>query len=938
MNENTEQVVAASGCTLPPMYEKSVVATKGLACAGPESVSLGKGIGLFAAGILMQFAPLLLIGIDSAVDHFGLMMLVAVAACFAQIGFALKHLVLSNLTAGNYAKVEKLVGGLLAPVAGTEPEQAPMDAAHAACLYGAHRFAFPSPGDNLPAMPTVHPSTAWKRPTARRSATLGFLLGLLWATSLSGQPQPAAFGPAQPDVLIVNSYAPGYEWSDDELTGLVGKIEERYTEFEPVIQYLDSKRFPDPTREPALLDDLLSKCRERPPKLIVTLDNFAFEFVLRHRAELGPDIPLVFGGLNRFTPDMIAGQRSITGVSEESDFGGTFDLIQRLLPKTRRILAIGNRSESSAEKRRSLQTIIRSTGLAERYNFEFFENWSNAELLQRVSSLPTGTVGLILDVTVDSTGHYNYRDGAFSQALASRSSVPLFITARPPGKNDWSKFSWDGIGGGLVVAEMHGATVGEIVLRVLAGEPADSIPVVAHSPQRLEVDYRQMQRFGLDLAALPPGTHVLNAPVTFYQINRSRIILAAEVVVFLCGVIVVLLVNIVRRRRAELALRRTEEQLRSAQKLEAVGLLASGVAHDFNNILQVIRSHTGFLQESLSDNPQTHEDTEVILAATERAAQLTRQLLLFSRKQTLNPVHLDANLLVADMAKMLRRVLGEHIELKVAPLPEPAPLLADKGQLEQVLLNLCLNARDAMPGGGRIQISLEKTTITAAHSEKKPQLKPGPHLVLKVSDTGCGMPREVLDRLFEPFFTTKEHGRGTGLGLSVVYGIVHRHGGTIGVYSEVGAGSVFSILLPLSHPEGAVPPTQAETPIPRGQGTILLAEDDPSVSNIAIRILRQNGFSVLSAADGEQAEALLAAHHRDIRLAVLDVLMPKRSGRQIHDFIKATYPAIPVLFCSGYTADMLPPGTAPAPGFAILSKPYSSHDLLAAVHRSLAAT
>ncbi|MBK8478797.1 MAG: response regulator [Opitutaceae bacterium] len=511
--------------------------------------------------------------------------------------------------------------------------------------------------------------------------------------------------------------------------------------------------------------------------------------------------------------------------------------------------------------------------------------------------------------------------------------MPIFITSQPPGENNWSQEPWDGLGGGLVVADLHGAKVGELALRVLAGEPAGSIPVVRHSPQRLAVNYRQMQRFGLALDRLPPGTQVVNAPTTFYQINRARLIAAGAIFVLLCAVIVVLSVTIFQRRRAERALRRAEEQLRSAQKMEAIGLLAGGVAHDFNNILQVVRGHAGFLQESLAASPQDREDIESIQTATQRAAQLTRQLLAFSRKQPLNMEPLEANALVADLAKMLRRVLGEHIALEVTPLPAPITLLADKGQLEQVLLNLCLNARDAMPGGGQIRIALERVTLEPADCEKFPDLKPGPHLVLKVSDTGSGMPRAVLDRLFEPFFTTKAAGKGTGLGLSVVYGIVRQHEGAISVYIEVGAGTVFRIMIPLIATELEPTEDPAEDGFPAGQGTILLAEDDSAVRVIAERLLSRNGFHVLAACDGEEAEAVIARHHGEIRLAVLDVLMPKRNGRQVHDYLKARHPEIPVLFCSGYTAEMLPPGTAPEPGYALLSKPYSSRDLLASVHR-----
>jgi len=736
-----------------------------------------------------------------------------------------------------------------------------------------------------------------------------------------------------PSILVINSYGPGYDWSDDEMAGFQRTLLPRYPDIEPVIEFLDAKRFPDHERERWMLEDIRSKVRERPPQLIVTFDNAAFDFALRHRDSIAPGVPIVFGGLNRFVPEMLAGHPAITGVSEETDFAGTFELIRNLTPDTKHIVVIGNRTESSIEKRKALQTVLPK--YSDLYSFEFYEDWTNSELLQRVASLPHGTVGLIIDVTSDVTGDYNYNNAAFTTELATRTRVPIFITSRPPGRHDWSVDEWDGVGGGLVVADIHGAKVGELALRILAGEQADAIPVVRFSPELREVDYRHLQRLGISLSRVPAGTRILNEPTHFYQIHRTPLLIAAGVFIVLCGIIAALLVNIYQRHRAERALRRAEEHLRAAQKMEVIGRLAGGVAHDFNNLLQVIRSHAGFVQDSNYLAQQEREDIQAILDATQRAEQLTRQLLLFSRKQNISLGPVDPNAIVDGMAKMLRRVLGEHIELQVVRLQEPVTMQADKNQLEQVLLNLCLNARDAMPSGGRIVLSLERTTLDEADCAKNSGLTPGPHLVLKVGDTGTGMPPNVLEHIFEPFFTTKAPGKGTGLGLSVVYGIVHQHGGTISAYSEVGKGSVFRILLPLVATDNAPAKSGAEETIPQGHGTILLAEDDPSVRSIAIRVLEQNGFKVIAADNGEEAEAQLAAHHTEIRLAILDVVMPKRSGRQVHDTIRSHYAGIPVLFCSGYTAEMLPPGTAPEPGVALISKPCSARELLTATHRLL---
>lgn len=739
-----------------------------------------------------------------------------------------------------------------------------------------------------------------------------------------------------PEVLIINSYAPGYQWSDDMFAGVVSQLRKEFKDIEPVVCYLDARRFPAAERDGWLLADIRHKVGVRPPRLIVTLDNAAFDFAQRHRHLIGPGVPIVFGGLNRFLPEMIAGSADITGVSEESDFSGTFRLIGAFRPKAQRVLVLSNQSPSALESRRVFESF--APRYAERYTFEYYDTWTNAELFARLKNLGDDWVVLVLDVTRDAAGTDNYNNTAFYENMARQPRVPVFINSRPPGRRDVREEPWDTIGGGLVVAELHGATVGELAVRVLKGEKAGAIPVVRYSPQRLEVEYLQMKRLGISLDAVPPDAVVNNAPADTVLVERNQIVQVAVALLALVTIVLVLSANIIARRRAERALRRAEEQIRASQKLEAVGLLAGGVAHDFNNILQAIRGHASFLHEALAAKAQQQEleDVKVIESAAERAARLTRQLLAFSRKQPLRFERVDPNSLVKEMATMLQRLLGEHIELQLVELTEPCTLAADRSQLEQVILNLCVNARDAMPTGGRIRIELKRVHVDRDDLAEIADLAPGPHLVLCVSDTGPGMSPEVRQRIFEPFFTTKGTGKGTGLGLAVVYGVVRQHGGTIRVYSEEGKGAVFRIMLPIRESVETAQETAPDKALPRGVGTVLLAEDDEQVRRFSERVLTSNGFRVLTAADGNEALALVEQHGASIRLAVLDVLMPRVSGKQVYERLRARYPNARVLFCSGYAAEMLPTEFAPGDGCAILNKPYTSRELLARVHQLLA--
>jgi two-component system cell cycle sensor histidine kinase/response regulator CckA len=307
------------------------------------------------------------------------------------------------------------------------------------------------------------------------------------------------------------------------------------------------------------------------------------------------------------------------------------------------------------------------------------------------------------------------------------------------------------------------------------------------------------------------------------------------------------------KRNAEAALRKSEDQLRMSQKLEAVGQLAGGVAHDFNNLLTVISGYSELVLNRLPEGDDNRGKVEEIKRAAERAASLTRQLLAFSRKQVLQPTLFDLNHLVSDMSKMLRRLIGENIEMTTV-IGEAAPINADPGQIEQVLMNLVVNARDAMPNGGRLTIETARVEIDEAYASTHLSVQTGPYVMLAVSDTGCGIDEETQKHIFEPFFTTKEQGKGTGLGLSTVYGIVNQTGGHIWLYSEPAQGTVFKVYLPLAtDTQTDTTATPARGALPRGTETILIVEDEPQIRNLAFDCLAYCGYDVLSSADGVEA-------------------------------------------------------------------------------------
>ena len=391
----------------------------------------------------------------------------------------------------------------------------------------------------------------------------------------------------------------------------------------------------------------------------------------------------------------------------------------------------------------------------------------------------------------------------------------------------------------------------------------------------------------------------------------------------------------VERKRAEEALRQSEERLRQAQKMEAVGRLAGGVAHDFNNLLTVISSYSDLLLEDLGSDDPRRDDVEQIRKAADGAAALTRQLLAFSRQQVLQPKALDLKATVAGTEKLLKRLIGEDIQLATFLAPDLGVVNADPGQIEQIIINLAVNARDAMPAGGRLPIEAANVDMDEEYVRGHAPAGPGRYVMLALSDTGIGMDEPTKARIFEPFFTTKEAGKGTGLGLATVYGIVKQSGGFIWVYSEPGRGTTFKVYLPrIEEPaEPAAAPTA--TVELRGTETVLVVEDAPSVRMVTRQVLERYGYTVLEASNGATALRLAAKHHGRIHLLLTDVVMPGLSGRQLAQQLAQLRPDLKVLYASGYTDNAILHHGILESGIAYLQKPFTPETLGRSVRQVL---
>jgi PAS domain S-box-containing protein len=390
--------------------------------------------------------------------------------------------------------------------------------------------------------------------------------------------------------------------------------------------------------------------------------------------------------------------------------------------------------------------------------------------------------------------------------------------------------------------------------------------------------------------------------------------------------------------------RRLEQQLRQSQRLESLGQLAGGVAHDFNNLLSVILNYAAFVKERLAGaslGPDGDrwipavKDVERIERAGQSASRLTHQLLAFARREVIQPKSLDVNSVVGELEPMLRRTLGEHIEVETRLEPDLWHVLFDPGQLEQVLMNLVVNARDAMVNGGLLTIETRNVEVDEDFAGGRPGLRPGRFVQLRITDTGSGMDKQTLDRVFEPFFTTKPKGQGTGLGLATIYGVVHQAGGHVGIYSEVGVGTNVTTLLPATTDAPTQQATMGTDKSSGGVETVLVVEDAEDLREVVARVLSRNGYRVVLASDGVEALEVARRHNGEIHLLLSDVVMPKMQGPELSKRLRVERPRIRVLFMSGYPQPLLGPSNELPPDVVLIEKPFNEATLLAGVRHVL---
>ena len=753
------------------------------------------------------------------------------------------------------------------------------------------------------------------------------ILGVLWIALAA----PAPAWPQAPprSVLLINSYNLGYEWTDELTRGVRAGLEGHGTPIDLSVEFLDARR-----RGEELFPQMRKLLQERYPPgktaVIIAADDAALKFLLDDAAELLTGVPVVFCGVSSEALIARAPRSRFTGVHEVIAVGPFLDLALSLhMP--RRVFVVSDDTLTSRTHRETVEAY----GRQQRGLPMIHVDGRDLSLDQVLATLRRETTPHDLLLTTPFT-----RDHTGQSFTARESLTRITAASAAPTYTPMSIEVGQGqVASGVNAGFEHGLTTARLATAILRGRRPAEVPLERFSWVAYQFDYQQLVRWGVDASRLPAAAVIVGQPRSFYTENKALIWIASLFMVGQMVVIGALTRNVLQRRKAERALARTEADLRQSQKMDAVGRLAGGIAHDFNNLLTIINGHAALLRESPDE--LTSSDAEMSIDEIEKAgnqaAALTRQLLAFSRKQMLQARVVNLNEIVRDLESMLGRLIGERISLTTSLDPELRNLSVDSGQIQQAMMNLVVNARDAMPEGGRI-------VITTRNANRFPDaaaaLTGGDHpcVALEVRDTGHGMTPQTRAQIFEPFFTTKPEGKGTGLGLAMVYGIIRQSGGWIDVVSDVGDGTTFTLYFPATD---ATPQPVDRTPLQTGgkgvSARLLVVEDQPEVRELAVSALRRAGHEVFEAPDGDEAFGRFGERAIDFELLLTDVVMPGMNGRELAEQMRARNADLLVVFMSGYTDEILDQQSLVGPGAEFMAKPFTPGALVRQVDRLLLA-
>ncbi len=698
------------------------------------------------------------------------------------------------------------------------------------------------------------------------------------------------------------------------------------------IEYMDTKRL----NTPAYLNDLAkiyqSKYGATRFDAVLTSDDNALSFAMTQQKEgFLAGVPIVFCGVNDLPRHGLDtnGNRAVTGVVEQGEFAPTLHAARKLFPKRNRLCILSDRTPTGEKNLAELMQVLATPSVP--YDITVWQDLHLDALKTAMTSPGEDAVILFISFWQDAAG----------KAVSPTELASLFEATPAPvfGRSEW--MMGRGMLGGKCVSGFHqGREAAIMAAALLAGEEIQSIPIERKSPNVFMFDYRKLRKHHLALSQLPSESLVLNRPKSIYREHRKAVLAVLTVLLTLLGLVVALTTSMLRRRRAEAALLATEQRYQQAKKMEAIGQLSAGVAHDFNNLLTPI---TGYTEMLLDDAPQASPSREPLKAIQHSALlarDLTQELLSFGRRQVLDMRVIDPTDPLLRVQTMLRRMTRDDIEFQFNIASDLYPIKADPSQLVQICLNLAVNASDAMPTGGKLTVDAMNVSLNTPELHHNQTVSAGDYLNISFTDTGDGIDDDDADHVFEPFFTTKEKGKGTGLGLASVHGIVAQHAGYVWFESEQAAGTTFKVIIPRSTKKlddittapSAPPPTETAN----GCGfTVLVAEDDAMVRRLACTALLKHGYTVIEAVDGQDALEKARNLNGTIDLLLSDVVMPRMNGEDLSRAIQELYSEVKVLFMSGYEGNILGRHGLTGEDLQLIRKPFSVKELLTRVQTTI---
>jgi PAS domain S-box-containing protein len=876
----------------------------------------------------------------------------------------------------------------------------------------------------------------------KRILTNRLLLLIILLLPLIAFSSPTSFTKNQTHVLILQSYHQGMLWVDSTTKGIQAELP-----FSPDIimhhEYLDSKRFPSDSHLAKLKELYAHKFSQLKISVIITVDDNAFNFAQSNRAELFNDAPIVFCGVNFYSPERLRNIADCTGIIERNDYLRTINLALRLHQQANHLFIINDLSTTGKANRKALEEILPK--ISPKVKVTFCKNQTIEQLKKKVRTLHKNTIVLLLSFNQDASGRYlPYRE--IAKELKDEVKVPVYCV--------WDFFFNGCATGGCITRGFdQGATAARLAKKILNGEKVGNLPIITNLTTKNMFDYKKLQEFGVSVSQLPDDSIILNRPYSLYrekpgifwqialtiaifivllsslaftvlkllqsqkQIKNQRQGLEitlnsiaesvvatdkrgaishmnpvaemisgqksneaigkklSEVFVFTCAEGKTLTTNledlilqqdkpanlssynrlvtpdgreltiaisasqirdeagivigsvVVFRDLTEEAL--IQEKLKQSQKMDAIGQLAGGVAHDFNNALSGIIGAVQLLEKD-AKTEYTGKIIKLIAKSADRAADLTAKLLAFSRKSRVEIANHDLHTIVQTAIDILSRTIERKIALKSNFKAKDSLVKGNFAELESVILNLGINASHAMPDGGEIFFTTSNIILDEIYCRASSfALTPGNYILLEVKDSGTGIAPENINKIFEPFFTTKEQGKGTGLGLSASYGTIVKHSGAINVYSELNRGTIFRIYLPSI--EGPIENRLSNSETLQGTGTILLVDDEPAIRFTNRLILEDAGYKVITAENGCEALEVFKNRQTDIDLIILDMIMPKMYGNECFYKLKQIDPQVKVILCSGFPQDADINEMKRAGMVAFICKPCKSHELLKVV-------